>query len=318
MATNKETVLGPTLIVLGFLVLLSLPITARAEAGAGRFFLMGDGKIHIKNAQTGKEAEVRLLAPDGSLNEEGLNRIDEVFGFPTREKGKHISPRLLFMLDYFSDLVAPGKLVHMTSGYRSPEHNTDLRNAGGTVAKTSQHLDGMALDFDIDGVNGKKLWEIIRSKECCGAGYYGGATVHLDSGRPRFWETATSKVRTGESDHNKRIYLSTDYDRYKAGDTVRLSFSSISDFGFGIKPAISFVDDPEGSHTVSTARAAGKDNTDCAMIEDEKTARFISLTLPPGLREGRYRIRIDFCRNPFEDMLSKTLSNEIEILKGTP
>ena len=128
----------------------------RGETETGRFFLMGDGKIKIKNMHSGREASATLLNPDGSLNEEGFTRIDEVFQFPTREKGEHISPRLIFMLDYFSDRVAPGKAIKMESGYRSPDYNTGLRNAGGNVAPTSLHMDGMALDFSIDGVNGKR------------------------------------------------------------------------------------------------------------------------------------------------------------------
>jgi uncharacterized protein YcbK (DUF882 family) len=263
---------------------------------------------------TGQETTATLVNPDGSLNEEGFAKIDEVFGFPTREKGEHISPRLLFMLDYFSDLVAPGKLIKMESGYRSPDHNTTLRDKGGNVAKTSIHMDGMALDFAIDGVNGKKLWELIKSKDCCGIGHYGGASVHLDAARPRFWEAATSKVRTGDSDYNRYIYLSTDYDRYRAGDTVRLSFCSVSDFGFGIKRNVALVDDSGGNNTITTAPIKAPDGADCIAIPDSKASHFITFALPPHLREGKYRIRVDFCRRPFEQMPLKTVSNEIELL----
>ena len=186
-------------------------------ASPRRFFIMGDGVIHIKNTKTGLEAHVRLFTADGSLDDRGFDQIDKVFGFPTGEKGEHISPRLLCMLDYFSDLVAPGKAINLDSGYRSPQYNTTIRNAGGNVAKTSQHMDGMAIDFNIQGVDGKELWTTIKNTACCGVGYYGGTDIHLDSARPRFWEASTSKVRTGESDENQRIYLSTDYDRYLIG-----------------------------------------------------------------------------------------------------
>jgi uncharacterized protein YcbK (DUF882 family) len=304
--------------VLICLVLLSFPVSIRAETAGGRFFLMGDGKIHIKNMHTGKEASVTLVTADGSLNEEGFARIDAVFEFPTNERGEHISPRLIFMLDYFSDLVGPGKLIKLESGYRSPEYNSALRNGGGNVARTSVHIDGMALDFSIDGVNGKKLWEIIKNRDCCGVGYYGGASIHLDSTRPRFWEAATSRVRTGDSDYNRRIYLSTDYDRYGSGETVRLSFSSVSDFGFGIKRTIALVDDSEGNNTVSTAQIAARDDVDCVRIDDRKASRFIYFTLPPNLHGGRHRIRVDYCRRPYEQMPLKTVSNEIQVLERAP
>ena len=329
---NMRMLLGLCQAVLVFVLLVLNPARTSAETGAGRFFLMGDGKIQIKSARNGREASVSLLTPDGSLNEEGLCAIDKVFEFPTSEKGEHISPRLLFMLDYFSDLAAPGKVINLESGYRSPEYNTTLRDAGKIAAKTSVHIDGMALDFSIVGVDGKGLWNTIRSRDCCGIGNYGGSTVHLDSGKPRFWEAATSKVRTGESDYNRRIYLSTDFDRYKPGDTVRLSFSSVSDFRFGINHTVAVVGGSEQGTTVSTSeiRVPDVSNTvpksekgdqksnDCVMINDRKTSRFIYFTVPPDLRGGRYRVRIDFCRKPFEQMPLYTLSNEIELLGQAP
>jgi uncharacterized protein YcbK (DUF882 family) len=301
-----------------FLMFLVLPDPIMAGADAGRFFLMGDGKIHIRNTHTGREARVTLLNADGSLNEEAFAGIDEVFGFPVQEKGEHISPRLIFMLDYFSDLVAPGKRINLVSGYRSPQYNSTIRDAGGNVARTSTHIDGMALDFNIEGVSGKELWEVIRNKNCCGIGHYGGQNVHLDSARPRFWEAATSKVRTGESDFNRRIYLSTDYDRYRAGETLRLSFSSVSDFGFGIRPTVFFVGDPEGDNTVAMAVIRTRDDSGCIMIRDRAASHFIHVGLPQNLREGRYRIRIDFCRRPFDQMPSSIVSNEVEFLGKSP
>jgi uncharacterized protein YcbK (DUF882 family) len=300
------------------LVLFAVPILAGADAGSGRFFLMGDGRIQIRNMHTGLQTSATLVNPDGSLNDEGFAKIDEVFEFPTEEKGEHISPRLLFMLDYFSDLIAPGKLIKMESGYRSPEYNTTLRNGGGNVAKTSIHMDGMALDFSIDGVNGKKLWELVKSKDCCGVGHYGGASIHLDSARARFWEAATSKVRTGESDYNQRIYLSTDYDRYRPGDPVRLSFASVSAYRFGIKRSAALVPDRDDNKTAATAQIKSPDGADCTMIPDRKTSHFIILALPPNLNEGKYRIKIDFCQRPFEQMPLTTVSNAIEIIGPEP
>jgi uncharacterized protein YcbK (DUF882 family) len=298
-----------------FLMILLISGSVRAEPLANRFFLMGDGKLLIKNERTGDEAAVTLITADGQLNDSAFTRIDTVFEFPTRDKGEHISPRLLFMLDYFSDLVAPGRLITLESGYRSPDYNLKLREKGGIVAKTSLHMDGMALDFSIQGVDGKSLWELIRSKECCGVGHYGGNTLHLDSAKPRFWEADTAGVTSGESDYNRRIHLSTDFDRYRAGDRVRLSFSAVSDFGFGIASAVSFVEDPEGLNTIRTARTESGEETDnCRMIGNRKASRFLNVTIPSDLPAGRYRIRVDFCRRPFPQMPSGRISNEIEIL----
>ncbi len=295
-------------------VLLFAP-AAWAGTLTDRFFLMGDGKLKIKNMHTEREVSVSLLNADGSFNDEGFTKVDELFGFPTWQKGRHISPRLLFMLDYFSDRVAPGKVIKMISGYRSPDYNNGLRNAGGNVAPTSLHMDGMALDFSIDSVNGKELWQLIRSKDCCGVGHYGGANIHLDAGRPRFWEAATSKVRSGESDYNRCLYLTTDYDRYQAGDTVTLALVAVSQFGFGIMGTGSLVAADDGSQTtVAPVLFRVGDAAACLALSDREIAHRITLVLPQNLPTGRYRVKMEFCQRPFEQMPRTTLSNVIEIV----
>jgi uncharacterized protein YcbK (DUF882 family) len=170
-----------------------------AQGPMAPFFLMGDGWVHIRNAQNNLEARVNLLNPDGSLNDSALSQVDTVFGLSTKDPGEHISPRLLFMLDYFSDLAAPGKVIHLHSGYRNPEYNSKLKKSGLTVAKTSLHIDGMALDFSLEGVKGRDLWELIRQKNCCGVGHYGGEIIHLDgpgSGKRPLPEWAPERATT--------------------------------------------------------------------------------------------------------------------------
>lgn len=284
------------------------------EAQNSRFFLMGDGKIHIRNDKTDKEANVALLTPEGKINITAFEQIDEIFNFPTKNMGENISPRLIFMLDYFSDLVAPGKVIILESGYRSPDYNTNIRKKGANAAKTSTHIDGIALDFRINGVDGKRLWEIIKSHNCCGIGHYGGEIVHLDAARPRFWEAQTSKVHSGESDYNRKIYLSTDFDRYMANETVRLSFSLVSDFGYGVSRKVAIINNDNESK-VAEALIDNRGDDECIMINDRKSSRFLYIVLPDNLPSGRYTVRVDFCKRPFLQMPEKTYSNVIEIVQ---
>lgn len=310
----KASPLLKVLVALSVALLLSDLTSAAAEpADGGPFFLMGDGRLHLRNLKTGQEIRAALLNPDGSLNDEALLRIDALFGLSFAERGEHVSPRLLFMLDYFSDRAAPGKVVDLHSGYRSPEYNEKLKKAGGIVANTSLHLDGMALDFSIEGVKGKELWEEIRREDCCGVGHYGGDVLHLDAGRPRFWETATAGVTTGQSDYNRRIYLSTEFDRYGPGQKVRLHLAAVSSFGFGIRPEAVLVHDASGAQRVTRLEIRDLVPSDCLPIADRKQARFIYLNLPVDLAPGRYRFRLEFCHRPFEQMPVQTVSNEIEV-----
>jgi len=306
------------LLCLSLLIAVSLmlffPCAGTAWSDLVRFFLVGDGKISIRNEHNGREATVNLFDTDGRLSEKALDAIDRVFGFSDGPKGEHISLRLLLLLDYFSDRIAPGKTIHLISGYRSPVYNQKLKRSGGNVAKTSTHIDGMALDFYLEGIDGKQLWEIIRRENCCGVGHYGGKSIHLDSGRPRFWQAATSKVNTRESEFNRKLYLSTENDRYRQGEKVRLFLTSLSDFPFGVRKTATLLKDSAEKDGAAALTIQGQDDEGCVPITDRNASRSIYATLPAGLGPGRYRIRFDFCKRPFEQMPATTLSNEIEIV----
>ncbi len=322
----KSTTAAPTrvffcaaaMLLLSLLQLLFLQTTIGAS-GAGdteikRFFRMGDGRIHVRNVHNGLEADVQVLNHDGTLDEGALKKLDRVFGVPEGGKDEHVSLRLIFLLNYFSEKVAPGRIIELQSGYRDQDYNQKLRSSGGNVAPTSTHMDGMAIDFFIKGVAGKALWETIRKEECCGVGYYGGRSVHLDSGRPRFWEAATSKVDSGESDFNRRMYLSTQYDRYKPGENVHLTLSSISDYPFGVRRAITIA--REG-RTDEDGAIAGRIRADdeCISISDRSDGRSLYAPLPQDLPPGRYRISVEFCRIPFPQMPALMVSNPVEVVR---
>ena len=293
-------------------------LAAASTCAAGpenRFFLMGSGELHLKNQRNSREDSVRLLDSNGEISEKALAAVDRVFGFSAEEKGEHISPRLLFMLSYFSDLVAPGKIIHIESAYRSPEYNSQIRKQGANAARTSTHIDGMALDFWIDGVDGKALWETVRQTNCCGVGHYGDKTIHLDAGRPRFWEAATSGTQSTEPDYNRHLYLSTGYDRYAPGETLSMSLSGISTFDFGIRTTATLYSAAESATAVVPLALQSTVRTECMKIASRKASRLLSTRLPDDLPAGRYRIEMEFCQKPFAQMPDKALSNEIEVLR---
>ncbi len=286
-----------------------------AAAPKDRFFLMGSGVLHLENLRNNQAASVELLTGREQINESALNTVDQVFGFPTVVKGEHISPRLLFMLSYIADLVAPGKKIYIESAYRSPTYNEKIRKQGANAAKTSTHMDGMALDFWIEGVNGKKLWETIRAMNCCGVGHYGGRTIHLDDGRPRFWEAATSGTRITEPDYNRNIYLSTLYDRYAPKENLRLSLSGISTFGFGVRStAALFQAGNPAATAVQLPLQTGIGEVPCMPLDDREATRFLSISLPAGLPTGRYQVQLEFCQKPFQQMPDRVISREFEVI----
>lgn len=302
-----------TIFCLCFFILyfLSAPVFAQSFP---RFFLQGDGHLKIRNIHNGRFVEVTYLK-NNLPDENAFQKIDHMFGFSFQEHGEHISYRLMAMLDYFSDQVDPRGIVEMNSGYRSPKYNEGLRQKGRTVAKTSTHRDGMALDFSMKGMDVKKMWETIREKDCCGAGYYHGETVHLDSGRPRFWTAETSKVKTNASDYNRFLSLSTEYDRYFSGETTRIFLTSVSDFGFGISPKIKIVKANEKNKVVGKIILSDSSAPlqMCYLVDDRKKARFLYVTFPKTLKPDRYRLKMEFCQKIHNEMPSEKTSNIFEV-----
>lgn len=78
--------------------------------------------------------------------------------------------------------------VHVISGYRSPRTNEALRQSSSGVAKRSLHMDGMALDLRLPGVDLARVRDAAWDLQRGGVGYYPGSDfVHVDVGRVRRW-----------------------------------------------------------------------------------------------------------------------------------
>lgn len=191
-----------------------------AAAPAQRFFLHGDGVLQIENAHTHDKVVVRFRDADGSYSVKALEQIDGLFRSRGDDAQTRVSLRLLEVIDYLEDHEHPKPLL-LISGYRSEGYNEALIAKGGQAARTSMHSEGLAADLRFGGVDHRQLWERLRALECCGAGYYKkSGFVHVDTGKPRFWEESTSKVKENLSKGNARVIARTDYDRY--GDLVGL------------------------------------------------------------------------------------------------
>ena len=207
------------------------------------------------------------------------------------KKLAHLSGRLVALLDYLQDSLSGGKgSIKIISGYRSPAHNENLRKQGKLAGKASLHLEGMAADFSLAGVPSKKIWEMVRNLNCCGVGYYHGREVHLDTGPPRFWDETSSKVFTDIADNNKRIYLTTEYDIYQPGETMRLRFVRITQYPFGV-----LLDD----------------SRDCRVVHNREEAADFSLDLSKKkwATDKKIQIKARFCSKPSQEMPDTLLSN---------
>jgi hypothetical protein len=100
------------------------------------------------------------------------------------------------------------------------------------------HIEGMAADIDMQGVDGKTLWEFVRSLDCCGAGYYHAKGIHVDVGPSRFWDETSTKVEQDLGARNKLVIVRTNFDYFEPKDTVYMTFARVSDYPIGIRPDI--------------------------------------------------------------------------------
>jgi uncharacterized protein YcbK (DUF882 family) len=104
-----------------------------------------------------------------------------------------MAPGLLDLVATLTDRLETRGTVHVISGYRSPQTNAALHARSSGVAAHSLHMDGMAMDIRIPGVQLDHLRDAALSLQRGGVGYYPGSDfVHVDVGRVRRWGGAAA------------------------------------------------------------------------------------------------------------------------------
>ena len=101
----------------------------------------------------------------------------------------HFDPRLFDLLhDLTGSLGQQDAEIDVVCGYRTPWSNSFLRSRSRAVAKHSLHMEAMAIDIRMPGVNTSTLRNAALTLHCGGVGYYPREQfVHVDVGRVRRW-----------------------------------------------------------------------------------------------------------------------------------
>jgi uncharacterized protein YcbK (DUF882 family) len=109
------------------------------------------------------------------------------------DKTVRMDPRLFDVLGRLQAQILkryPGMTVtfNVVSSYRTSETNENLRNAGGSQARYSQHMRGRAMDISVPGVSTRELRNLATCLKAGGVGYYEtDGFVHVDVARVRYW-----------------------------------------------------------------------------------------------------------------------------------
>lgn len=295
-------------VVQGVVLIFFLASFLQAEESkvTNRYFLSGDGIVSLTNTKTNRSARVHYRHVDGTYPQEAWQEIDRLFGVPA-DSNDHISLRLVSALDYVEDQFDLPIMV--ISGYRSEEYNSNLRAKGGGAAKASLHIEGMAADIKVRKNLAKKIWASVKEMRCCGIGFYGGDSVHIDTGPARYWTQATSKVRTNISENNKQVMVRTDQDIYRPGEKVEVKLARITAYPVSLMGGFAVVHDGQEPQEFSF----DEKGTECLPVR-AAAERAVTWTIPENFsRAERIRFRLRFCDKQFPEMPEQIESNEIAV-----
>jgi uncharacterized protein YcbK (DUF882 family) len=297
-------------------VFLSLAALSRAE-DLSRFFFEGNGRLVLRHAHFDTTLDVRYRRTDGSYDPAALKQIAHFFR--SREDGREapISLRLIELLSYIQNRYHPRQMI-LLSGFRSPAFNADLRNAGGAVAQASLHTEAMAADITFTGLDMARLWRQLRDLGTGGVGYYrANKFLHIDTGPPRFWEATTSRVSENLSADNARIFLRTDFDRYRDLSGAMCTMHSVTAYPVMISTHAKVAGADEASITIEPAAGTTANADGCFALSSPDAREFrvksTLLTSSHGAVRDQSRIVLSTCEPRIGKTPAEITSNPIEI-----
>lgn len=161
---------------------LNVPGFARAATAAPN-----ERILRLYNTHTGETTRSVFWA-EGQFIADGLTEINKLLRDHRSNTITAIDPQLLVLLDQVGSQFGSQKVLHVISGYRSPETNRKLAERSGGVAKHSMHLEGKAIDIRMPGQDLAGLHKAALALKAGGVGYYPSSQfVHMDTGRTRNW-----------------------------------------------------------------------------------------------------------------------------------
>jgi uncharacterized protein YcbK (DUF882 family) len=160
-----------------------------AQAWPARADETGGNTLSMYNTHTDEYIMVTHRDERGDIIPAALEKINNFLRCHYTGEVHRIEPGLIDLLCKVDSRHGGGNLINVISGYRSPEYNAVLANRSTSVARSSLHMKGMAIDFQLPGVGMRELYDTVRSLKAGGAGIY-SEFVHMDVGRVRHWGEA--------------------------------------------------------------------------------------------------------------------------------
>lgn len=152
---------------------------ARARALAPR-------RLTLLNVNTGDRFS-DVYYQDGMHIPEAMETLDKLFRDHRENLALMMDVRLYDFLAEIQQGIE-GRLIQITSGYRTPRTNAHISGYNERVAKNSLHMQGMAVDIKTPGAPIADVQKLAKGLKRGGVGSYAGASfLHVDVGAVREW-----------------------------------------------------------------------------------------------------------------------------------
>jgi uncharacterized protein YcbK (DUF882 family) len=167
-----------------FGILLFFPVCASMPAG----LTAREHRVRLLHTHTGERIDIAYREGDRYVPE-ALQQLNRYLRDHRTGDVHTYDPRVF---DLLSDLLAavgkPGGEIDIICGYRTPASNAYLRTHSNGVARHSLHMQAMAIDIRVPGVNTAQLRDAALALGRGGVGYYAKSDfIHVDVGRVRRW-----------------------------------------------------------------------------------------------------------------------------------
>lgn len=146
------------------------------------------GKKSLRFYNTHTLETVNTTFFDGGFSTDGLAAINHILRDHRTGDVTEMDTELLFLLHDVQAKLGTHEPFHIISGYRSPQSNALLRSQSNGVAKHSYHMQGMAIDVRLPGMDTYAIRTAAKEMERGGVGYYAESDfTHMDTGPVRSW-----------------------------------------------------------------------------------------------------------------------------------
>ncbi len=147
-------------------------------------------EVRLHNLHTGESLQA-VYFDQGRYLPDALAEVNRVLR-DFRTGDQHMMDlRLLDLLSQVRAKVGAERPFQVISGYRSPKTNAMLHERSHGVANQSLHMQGMAIDVRVEGVQLDHLHKAAIDLGRGGVGLYPVSNfVHMDVGRVRRWNGA--------------------------------------------------------------------------------------------------------------------------------